>query len=71
MKQLIVLIIAILIPTAAIAKGECAADKEKFCKSVDEKHGDIRACMTQHESELSEACKAKREEAKEKAPEKP
>jgi hypothetical protein len=70
MKHLIVLIIAILIPAAAVAKNECDADREKFCKAVEDAKGDLRACMTQHMAELSEACRAKVEarRAKEQAP---
>jgi hypothetical protein len=63
MKRLIVLIIAILIPTAVVAKGECDTDLEKFCKSVAE----AGPCMAQHEAELSPACRAARE-AHSKAP---
>jgi Cysteine rich repeat len=68
MKQLIVLIIALLVPAAAIAKGECKEDRQKFCKDVIKSNGDILACMKQHEAELSETCKAARE-AKAKAKE--
>ena len=34
MRYLMVMIIALLVPAAAMAKGECKADKEKFCKDV-------------------------------------
>ena len=56
MKHLIV-VIALLIPTAAMAKGECKEDKEKFCKDAT----DNIACLDQHKAEISEACKAKLE----------
>jgi hypothetical protein len=59
MKYLMVLFIALLVPTAAMAEGECQADREKFCKDVAK--GDVVACLDQHSAELSEACKAKRE----------
>jgi hypothetical protein len=56
MKHLIVLTIVLLIPTAAMAKGECKADREKFCKAA----AHVGACLDEHKAELSEACKAKR-----------
>ena len=59
MKHLIVLTIVLLIPTAAMAKGECAADREKLCKDVITAKGDVAACMKQHEAELSDDCKEK------------
>jgi len=52
-----VAIIALLVPTAVLAKGECKEDKQKFCKDVAEAKGDIGACLNQHMAELSEACK--------------
>jgi hypothetical protein len=61
MKYLLALLIALLVPTAAMAKGECKADKQKFCKEVIQADGDVRACLEQHKAELSEACKAQRE----------
>jgi hypothetical protein len=57
MKHLMVVLVALLIPTATMAKGECKADKEKFCK--DATH--VGACLDQHVSELSEACKNARQ----------
>lgn len=59
MKRLIVLIIAILVPTAVVAKGECNDDVEKFCKGIDAKP-QLTACMEQHDAELSPACRAAR-----------
>ena len=59
MKHLVVLIIALLISSAAMAEGEWQADKQKFCKDVAK--SDIGACFDKHAAELSEACKAKRE----------
>jgi hypothetical protein len=57
MKQLLALtMIAFLLPaTAAMAKGPCKDDKEKFCKG-EEKAG---ACLRQHMDELSATCKEK------------
>ena len=55
-----------LVPTAAMAKGECKEDKQKFCKDVAK--SDLGACFDKHVAELSEACKAKRDaRAKEKS----
>lgn len=61
MKCMVALMIALMIPTAAIAAGECRQDREKFCKEVVDAKGNVAACMRQHAAELSEACKAKRE----------
>ena len=57
MKHIAILVMALLIPTAAMAKNECKEDKAKFCKNA----AHIGACLDQHKAELSEACKAKRE----------
>ena len=57
MKYLMVVLVALLIPTTAMAKGECKADKEKFCKGA----AHSGACLDQHKAELSETCKAHRE----------
>ena len=59
MKHFVVLIIALLISTAAMAAGECQSDRQKFCKDVAK--SDLAACFDKHAAELSEACKAKRE----------
>ena len=56
MKHLIV-VIALLIPATAMAKGECKEDKQMFCKDA----ADAIACLDQHKAELSEACKGKLE----------
>jgi hypothetical protein len=60
MRHLFVVLIALLIPTAAMPKGECEPDIEKFCKDVLAAKGDVGACLDQHQNELSEACKARR-----------
>jgi hypothetical protein len=57
MKHLMVVIVALLIPATAMAKGPCKEDKDKFCKHA----AHVGACLDQHMVELSEACKAKRE----------
>jgi hypothetical protein len=54
-----VLIIALLIPAAAMAKGECQDDVQRFCKNVGEAKGAVAACLQQYMAELSEACKTK------------
>ena len=61
MKYVMVAIIALLVPTAAMAKGECKEDKQKFCKDVIKAKGDVGDCMDQHAADLSNACKAARE----------
>ena len=61
MRHLVALMIALLVPTAAIAKAGCAEDKEKFCKEVIEAKGKVGPCLNEHKAELSEACKAKLE----------
>jgi hypothetical protein len=53
MKHLMIVMMTLLIPAAAIAKTACKADKEKFCNK-----GMVAACLKQHEIELSEVCKA-------------
>jgi len=53
----VALIIALLVPTAAMAKGECKEDVLKFCKDA----AHLGACLDEHKAELSEACKANRE----------
>jgi hypothetical protein len=56
MRYILVLIMALLIPTAAIAKGECKDDKQKFCKGLAK--AELKACFKEHEAELSAACKS-------------
>jgi len=53
MKHLMIVMMTLLIPAAAIAKTACKDDQKKFCKE-----GMVAACLKQHETELSEACKA-------------
>ena len=49
MKHLIVVMIALLIPAAAMAKGACRDDRQKFCKHA----AHVGACLDQHMAELS------------------
>lgn len=58
MRLLVALMIALLVPAAAMA-GDCTDDKEKFCKEVVEAKGKVGACLKEHKAELSESCKAK------------
>lgn len=59
MKKIIFLSVAAFFGVTAVsAKGECRADREKFCANVTK--GDHKAmwqCMKEHENELSDACK--------------
>ena len=57
MRYLMVAIIALLVPAAAMAKSECKADKKKFCPEGLEK-ADIHRCLRQHMAELSAECKS-------------
>ncbi|AFM13027.1 cysteine rich repeat-containing protein [Turneriella parva] len=59
MKQYLILSIAALMSVTAIsAKGECRADREKFCGNVIKgNHKGMWQCMKEHENELSEGCK--------------
>lgn len=45
-------------PRMAAAIKACQADRQKLCGDVKEGEGRVIACMKQHESELSDACKA-------------
>jgi hypothetical protein len=55
MKRLIILAVALMIPTRVFAD-PCAADYEKFCKNL--KGQDAAACFDQHKSELSSTCQS-------------
>jgi len=48
MKQLMVLIIAIVVPAAAMTDGGCRDDVQKFCKDVGEAKRAVVACLQQH-----------------------
>ena len=62
MNHLTVVIIALLIPATAMAKGECKQDRLTFCKHA----AHVAACLDKHKAQLSEACKAKQARAKAK-----
>ena len=46
---------------AAAAKGKgrhpCHADRMKFCKDIKPGEGRIRACLNEHQADLSDKCK--------------
>jgi hypothetical protein len=73
MKYLLALLIVLLIPTAALAKGECKEERKKFCAGMVKK--ELWDCLSKYEAELGAPCKtkiearakAKEERAKEKA----
>jgi len=46
------------------AKGPCAEDVKKLCSDVEKGEGRVIKCLKEHEAQLSEACKAKRDEKK-------
>ena len=58
-QYLMTLIVALLVPTAAFAKGECQDNVQKFCKDVAGEKGAVVACLQRHMAELSEACKTR------------
>jgi lipoprotein-anchoring transpeptidase ErfK/SrfK len=49
----------LVVSVTAVAEGECQQDRQKFCKN--ETRANVGACLDQHTTELSEACKAMRE----------
>ena len=51
MKHLMVLIIAIVVPAAAMTDGGCRDDVQKFCKDVGEAKRAVVACLQQHMAE--------------------
>lgn len=59
MKSIIVILTAALIGVTSIsAKGECQADRQKFCAKVMKgDHKGMWTCIKSHEAELSEGCK--------------
>ncbi|MFT3731382.1 MAG: cysteine rich repeat-containing protein [Hyphomicrobium sp.] len=38
-------------------KGACKADVQKFCSGVEHAKGKIRACLSEHQADLSDPCK--------------
>jgi len=61
MKRLVILAVALMIPTRVFAS-PCDADYNKFCKGL--KGQDAANCFDQHKSELSPACQTSREAQK-------
>lgn len=59
MMRLMMALLIVLVPTVALAKGECKEDKKKFCKDVVEAKGNVADCLEKHLNELSEACRTK------------
>jgi hypothetical protein len=57
MKYLLTLLIVLLIPTAALAKGECKVERKKFCAGMVKK--ELWDCLSKHEAELGTPCKTK------------
>jgi hypothetical protein len=67
MKYLLTLLIVLLIPTTALAKGECRQDGKKFCARMVKK--ELWDCLSKHQAELTAPCRMKIK-AKAKAEEK-
>jgi hypothetical protein len=57
MKYLLTLLFVLLIPTAALAKGECKEERKKFCAGLEKK--EVWTCLRKHEAELGDPCKTK------------
>src|SRR5262245_44192370 len=57
MKYLLTLLIVLLIPTAALAKGECRQDRKKLCAGMVKK--ELWDCLSKHQAELASPCKMK------------
>lgn len=49
---------------AAQGQGPCVDDVQKFCKDVQPGAGRIARCLTEHEADLSHACKRQMAEVK-------
>jgi hypothetical protein len=60
MIRVIVLVTALVVPTFVFAKSPCSDDVEKYCKGMKGRE-QVEPCLAQHESELSQGCKAQRE----------
>jgi hypothetical protein len=43
-------------------RAACTSDVQKFCANIERAKGAMRACLTAHETQLSDTCKAAREE---------
>ena len=57
MKYLLTLLIVLLIPTAALAKGECKEERKKFCSGM--ARNQLWHSLSKHEAELGAPCKTK------------
>ena len=57
MKYLLTLLMVLLIPTAALAKGECKEERKKFCSGM--ARNQLWHCLSKHEAELGAPCKTK------------
>lgn len=49
--------LALAAPAAAAGSGPCAEDAAKFCKDVKPGEGRVKACLAEHEKDLSQACR--------------
>lgn len=58
--------VALLTASAGAKESACKADAEKFCKDVQPGRGRILQCLNQHDTELSEGCKAERSAGRQK-----
>jgi phage host-nuclease inhibitor protein Gam len=69
MKRILILavVIAFAMCGTAWAEDACKADTEKFCKDIKPGGGRVIACLNSHQSELTDACKKRLAEGKEKA----
>jgi cysteine rich repeat protein len=43
-------------------RAACGADVQKFCANIERAKGAMRSCLTAHETDLSDTCKAARAE---------
>ncbi|HEY7552574.1 MAG TPA: cysteine rich repeat-containing protein [Hyphomicrobiaceae bacterium] len=43
-------------------RAACSVDVQKFCGQIERGKGMLRACLEQHQNDLSEACRAARAE---------
>ena len=59
MKYLLTLLVVLMMPTAALAKGECKEERKKFCAGLEKK--EVLACLRKHEAVLGAPCKTKLE----------
>lgn len=60
----LILIPCLFFAQLAFANGPCAADREKFCASVEKGGGQVIKCLKENEAQLSAECKAHRESMK-------